>query len=61
MKLALLETGKSVQSTLSHLQSPLNEYSPRAIMAHSCESDIFMTRFYKQTLPKIAQQVIDNA
>ena len=33
---------KSVQSTLSHLQSTLNEYSPDAIMAHSCQNHIFL-------------------
>ena len=46
---------KFVQSTLSHLQSPLNKCSPSTIMALSCENDIFMARSYKQRLPKIAQ------
>ena len=36
-------------------ESPLNECSLRTIMAISCENDIFMAPFYKQSLPKIAQ------
>ena len=35
-------------------ESPLNECSPSAIMALSCENDIFMARSYKQSLPKVA-------
>ena len=37
---------KSVQSTLSHLQRPLNEGNPSAIMALSCQNQIFMARSY---------------
>ena len=46
---------KSVQSTLSHLQSPLNECSSSTIMALFCENDIFVARSYEQSLPKIEQ------
>ena len=51
---------KSVQPTLSHLQSPLNKCNLSAIMALSCQNQIFMARSYTQCLPRIAQRVKDN-
>ena len=40
---------------------PLNEYNLSAIMALSCQSQIFMAQSYTQCLPKIAQRVKDNS
>ena len=51
---------KLVQSTLSRLQSPPERMQSQRNYG-SCENGIFMARSYKQSLPKIARYVRDDA